>query len=296
MSPPEDGYGSMQVHNVATKQTLFAINHWSAGGAADLGIGNGPGQTPDWTFSGNAQSYSQSDFVSTSGKRHAKLKNVSRIGIGEIMNLKGCVEDCMQAIHILVVKMLSIAMTTARCFGQETIDQSPFPPVPIESVARYQALRANGTMQVDGKLDESSWQNAPRSPKFVDLISGKPTIHDTQAAVLWDDQYLYVGYWIEEPVVQGKFTKRDSPIYEDNDVELFIAGADCYYELEINSLGTLYEGLFVWQSEYEKKGFHEIPELDQKRSEVKFQPFNGVGLTNHPRGLRWAISDGIFPS
>ncbi len=58
MSPPEDGYGSMQVHNVATKQTLFAINHWSAGGAADLGIGNGPGQTPDWTFSGNAQSYS----------------------------------------------------------------------------------------------------------------------------------------------------------------------------------------------------------------------------------------------
>ncbi len=220
---------------------------------------------------------------------------MSRIGIGEIMNLKGCVEDCMQAIHILVVIMLSIAMTTARCFGQETIDQSPFPPVPIESVARYQAFRANGTIKVDGKLDESSWQNAPRSPKFVDLISGKPTIHDTQAAVLWDDQYLYVGYWIEEPWVQGKFTKRDSPIYEDNDVELFIAGADCYYELEINSLGTLYEGLFVWQSEYEKKGFHEIPELDQKRSEVKFQPFNGVGLTNHPRGLRWAYLGWDFP-
>ena len=58
MSQPEDGYGSMQVHNFATKQTLFAINHWSAAANADLGIGNGPSQTPDWTFSANAQSFS----------------------------------------------------------------------------------------------------------------------------------------------------------------------------------------------------------------------------------------------
>ncbi len=174
---------------------------------------------------------------------------------GEKMNLKGYFEYCRQAIQILGLATLSVGITTVRCHGQETSNQSPFPPVPIESVAKYKALRTNGAIQVDGRLDESSWQNAPRSPKFVDLISGKPTIHDTQAAVLWDDQYLYVGYWIEEPLVQGKFTQRDSPIYEDNDVELFIAGADSYYELEINALGTLYEGLFVWQSEYEKKGF-----------------------------------------
>ena len=36
-APPADGYGSMQVHNFAAKQTLFAINHWVAGGGADLG-------------------------------------------------------------------------------------------------------------------------------------------------------------------------------------------------------------------------------------------------------------------
>ncbi|MBL8818814.1 MAG: 9-O-acetylesterase [Planctomyces sp.] len=57
-SPPEDGYGSMQVHNFGAKQTLFAINHWGSGAGADLGIGNGPDRTPDWTFSGNASSYS----------------------------------------------------------------------------------------------------------------------------------------------------------------------------------------------------------------------------------------------
>ena len=56
--PPADGYGSMQIHDFATKQTLFSINHWGAGAGADLGIGNGPERTPDWTFSGNGGSYS----------------------------------------------------------------------------------------------------------------------------------------------------------------------------------------------------------------------------------------------
>ena len=112
---------------------------------------------------------------------------------------------------------------------------------------------------------------------------------------MWDDEYLYVGYWIEEPLVQGKFTERDSPIYEDNDVELFVAGADAYYEFEINSLGTIYEGMFVWQDAFEAKGYSKIAELDQRRADVKFQPFNGVGLTTHPRGKRWAYLKWDFP-
>lgn len=57
-APPVDGYGSMQVHNYGAGQTLFSINHWNAGPNADIGIGNGPGQTPDWTFTSNANSYS----------------------------------------------------------------------------------------------------------------------------------------------------------------------------------------------------------------------------------------------
>ena len=55
--PPFDGYGSMQVHIPSVRQTLFSINHWGVGEAADLGIGNSPGQHPDWTFSSNAKEY-----------------------------------------------------------------------------------------------------------------------------------------------------------------------------------------------------------------------------------------------
>ncbi len=53
-SDPTNGYGCMQVHNHAARQTLFALNHWSEGSHADLGIGNQHGGNPDWTFAGNA--------------------------------------------------------------------------------------------------------------------------------------------------------------------------------------------------------------------------------------------------
>ena len=63
-SDPPNGYGSMQVHHTAAKQTLFAINNWRKGGAsADIGIGNSSGKSRnarcfDWTFSGNGGAYS----------------------------------------------------------------------------------------------------------------------------------------------------------------------------------------------------------------------------------------------
>ncbi|MFN4918982.1 MAG: hypothetical protein ACK5MM_06140, partial [Planctomyces sp.] len=47
-------YGSMQLHNLEAGQTVFAVNNWRAGDRADIGIGNSPGNTKDWTFTGNA--------------------------------------------------------------------------------------------------------------------------------------------------------------------------------------------------------------------------------------------------
>jgi VCBS repeat-containing protein len=52
------GYGSMQIHNYGTGQTIFGYNRWGGGGGSDdLGIGNAPIGNPDWTFGGNAASY-----------------------------------------------------------------------------------------------------------------------------------------------------------------------------------------------------------------------------------------------
>jgi hypothetical protein len=165
------------------------------------------------------------------------------------------------------------------------IAAEPWPfPWPEDRIAHYTAHRAAGPIVIDGRLDEPDWETAPRSPRFSDLVRGAPGIHDTRAAVLWDDTYLYVGYWVEEPFVEGTLTERDSLIYKNNDVELFIAGRDAYYELELNCLGTIYEVFFIWEEAYEKAGYASIPEFDRGKEGVR--PFDGVGFKNHPRGRR----------
>jgi hypothetical protein len=51
-------YGSMQIANAEAKQILFAFNRWGGnGGTADLGIGNNPSGSPDYTFAQNAAGY-----------------------------------------------------------------------------------------------------------------------------------------------------------------------------------------------------------------------------------------------
>lgn len=163
---------------------------------------------------------------------------------------------------------------------------SPF-PWPDERIARLTAYRAPEPLSIDGKLDEAAWRLAPRSPRFVDLISGRPTVHDTRAAVLWDDTHLYVGFWVEEPFVAARLTERDSLVWTENDIELFIAGKDAYYEFQLNALGTIYEALFIWDDAYERGGFAGRPEFSRDAEGAK--PWNGVGYANHPRGPRLGL-------
>lgn len=65
-SPASTGnFGSMQVHAQnpsdpsGPRQTIFAFNRFNKGHVADLGIGSNPDPNypPDWTFAGNADSY-----------------------------------------------------------------------------------------------------------------------------------------------------------------------------------------------------------------------------------------------
>ena len=155
-------------------------------------------------------------------------------------------------------------------------------PCPDNAIPHYTAERVAGPIVIDGKLDESSWKSVKFSPRFVDIITAQPVIHDTRVAVLWDDQYIYVAYRVQEPFVHAKFTNHNDFIYQDNDVECFIAGPDAYYEFEINAFNTCYEAFFIWEDTFEKSGLARLPEFERS----KLVPFNGVDYTNHPRGGR----------
>jgi hypothetical protein len=164
-------------------------------------------------------------------------------------------------------------------------------PCPEDEIAHYTACHVSEPITIDGKLDEAAWRQAPRSPRFVDIITGQPPIHDTYAQLVWDDQNLYVAYRVQEPFVHARYTTNNSPIYKDNDVEMFIAGRDAYYEFEINGFNTTYEVFFIWDDAYESGGFAQAPEFARS----SLVPFNGVGFTNHPRGGRLGDFNWHFP-
>ena len=159
-----------------------------------------------------------------------------------------------------------------------------------ELCKHYTCLRATGAVPIDGEVDNPVWKSVPKSPRFVDMTTGNSAILDTRAAVQWDDENLYVAYWIQEPNIAATLTRRDSLIWNDNDVEMFIAGEDCYYEFEINAFGTVYEVLWVWQDAYKHGSRFEIPELDllTQKVEVLGGEFDG---RKHPRGGRWGFRE-----
>jgi len=155
-------------------------------------------------------------------------------------------------------------------------------PWPADRVSRAAARRAVTPPALDGRLEAACWDDADWSPRFVDLVSGAPVRYDTRAALLWDDDHLYAGFRLEQPDVTATLTERDAHIWLDDDVEVFVAGDDAYYELEVNAFGTVYEVLFEWD-DATRRAAERPPEL--RRDHPQAAPFDGVGF-RHPRGPR----------
>lgn len=167
--------------------------------------------------------------------------------------------------------------------------------------AEYTCYRAAGPVTVDGIPAEATWAAAPRSPRLVDMVTGAPGLFDTRAAAVWDDENLYVAFWVEEPFVEAQLTERDAIIFTENDVEVLIDGGDGYYEFELNARNTVYEVFFIWQDAYTRGGRFDLPEFDVR--EGKAFSFGGdydrkpesFWRGTHPRGVRWAYPSWDFP-
>ena len=174
-------------------------------------------------------------------------------------------------------------------------------PCPDENIARYTCYRTSQPLQTDGSLTKPAWLSAPKSKRFVDMASGTLGCFDTRMAALWDDTNLYIGFWVDEPMVEAHNQQRDSLVFQENDVEVFIDGGDCYYELEINALATVYEVMFIWRDAYKRGSRFDVPEFDLFKREVfGFAGNDDRELTTfwrgtHPRGARWAFTDWDFP-
>lgn len=171
----------------------------------------------------------------------------------------------------------------------------------MNDTADYIAHKISTTLTIDGNTQKDVWKNAQWSQRFVDMVTGHPGMYHTQAAILWNDTHLYIAFEAEEPFVEAHLTQRDSIVFLENDLELFIDGGDCYYELEVNAANTIYEVFFIWKDAYQKNNQFQIPQFDvhQEQAYTFGGDYDRSGASfwkgTHPRGIRWAFTNYDLP-
>jgi hypothetical protein len=127
------------------------------------------------------------------------------------------------------------------------------------AIPRYEVKRAAGRIVVDGKLDDKAWAAAPGIEFVFPWEFQTGAKQKTTARLLWDDDYLYVGYECEDTDITALRTERDEPTYMDDAVEFFVnpkpSQTTAYFGLEMNARGVLYDYLMV-DSKYAFKRFN----------------------------------------
>ncbi|TAJ13959.1 carbohydrate-binding family 9-like protein [Marinilabiliaceae bacterium JC017] len=114
----------------------------------------------------------------------------------------------------------------------------------------YICYKTTTPLTINGKMDETAWQNAPWTDLFVDIEGDKKPVPPlkTRAKMLWDDHYFYVAAELEDPHIWATLTQRDTVIYYDNDFEVFIdpdGDTHGYYEFEMNAFNTVWDLMLI---------------------------------------------------
>ena len=108
----------------------------------------------------------------------------------------------------------------------------------------YKVSKAKDTVNIDADWVKPAWQDIPA----IELKNwmGHSEPHErpqTKVKLLYDDDYIYVIFQVEERYIKCVRTKRQSDVHRDSCVEFFFtpkSGIESgYFNLEINCGGTM---------------------------------------------------------
>lgn len=87
----------------------------------------------------------------------------------------------------------------------------------------YGARHTATPVQIDGVLDDAAWVFSPRvgEMRLIHAPDRRP-VYPTEAAVTWDDTFLYVAFACTDPAPWARHTNRDDRLWEEEVVEVFL--------------------------------------------------------------------------
>jgi hypothetical protein len=137
----------------------------------------------------------------------------------------------------VVMRACCSALMCAMLLSPLTAQEKKEPPI-------FECRQAAGTIQIDGKADDASWQQAQLIDSFAaswlkdDARAPKTT---TKARLLWDRDYLYFFADLEDHDLFAEIVEHDGRTWFNDVFEMFFRPDDTkppYYEFQVNAAGT----------------------------------------------------------
>jgi len=114
-------------------------------------------------------------------------------------------------------------------------------------VKAYDCVFTEATIAIDGKPDESAWEDASTIDNFAMPWLGKdskPATKATRAKILWDRQNLYVSADLDDADLYADVTDQDGQIWDNDVFEVFLKPSvekPAYYEFQVNARNTQFD-------------------------------------------------------
>lgn len=146
----------------------------------------------------------------------------------------------MKQLLFILMSITLIACNRVKSQNSLSVDVSNDIVIP----KNYIVPKTTNDIVIDGNADETSWNTAKFTDKFIDIEGMKTPKYATQVKLLWDDTFLYVYAELIEPHIWGNLKQRDTIIYYNNDFEIFLDPSGTgigYGEVEINALNTVWD-------------------------------------------------------
>ena len=127
--------------------------------------------------------------------------------------------------------------------------------VPLAAIAQpvrlpvYGARHTAAPVRVDGVLDDAAWAFSPRvgELRLIHAPTQRPA-YPTEAAMTWDDEFLYVAFACTDPAPWARHANRDDRLWEEEVVEVFLdpdGDGRNYAELEVSPTNVVVDLLIA---------------------------------------------------
>ena len=121
-----------------------------------------------------------------------------------------------------------LSLHAQRSDEPRTSDSGPFET--HAEAPRATAVRIAGSMQVDGRLDEVSWDGAPPITRFtqIDPEEREPASQPTDVRLVYDDEALYIGAMLyDSGEILTRIARRDARLPDSDRFAVYI---DSYHD------------------------------------------------------------------